>query len=274
MANLLGDLKRRALIAFIFGIASIAFAACSQAKAEDAANSKLDRSEVSQPTMLLRDFLRSLQQALRDRDERRVISLMRFPVRVGEGPGAVDMDEKTFNLKYGEVWSSQALGAAMNEDADRIEWPPGAPAVPLGCGEVWVEMTREQQFRISGIDISEYRIAGMSIQDCYGVRAFVNRLKTAVATGKRDQVILMLKYPLRYHGLHRTMTLHNAREALRQYDRIFSPRLRHAIEKQDTRDLGGNAEGIAIGYGFIWINRSSKKGNFEITSIFEPAIPI
>lgn len=262
-------------------------AVCKAVKAENAQGVGASSSvsvDNPRPTNSVREFVLSLQQALQRGDRSWVISMTRFPVTVGEINTSLDKeeflrvyqkltwDQATYTRDYDKVWNPQTVKAVMDENADHVTWEPGALSEDIGCGEVWFRKEKDGGFRITEFDISEYRIAGMSLDDCYGVRAFVKNLQTAVADNSRNQVAGMLKYPLRYHGAHKTIILHSARETLRNYDLIFSPRLRRAIAKQQIRDLGAMTGGVSIGYGFIWISDPSQNGQFKITSIFEPAI--
>ncbi len=219
-----------------------------------------------------RDFVSSLQQALKQGDRSRVTGMMRLPIQVGEGYDTVPLDESQFNRDYDKVWNPATVKAVMNENPDYVAWEPGALAEPIGCGEVWFEKTKDGRFRISGFDISRFRSAGMSIEDCYRVRAFVVQLQAAVAGDSREQVAGMLKYPLYFHGQSKTITLHNVHETLRNYDLVFSDKLRRAVAEQQIWNLGSMTNGVAIGYGFIWISEPNENGPLKVTSISEPPL--
>ncbi len=231
-----------------------------------------------------RDFASSLQQALERGDRSAVIGMTRFPVQVGEMNTGLDKeefmrayqkgmwDQATYSREYAKLWNPGTVKVVMSESPDHFT--ADGDHFVFGCGEVWFDKTKDQQFRISGFDISRFRSAGMSVQDCYGVRAFVTELQNTVANERREKVARMMNYPLRYHGARKTVILHNVQETLRNYSVIFSPRLRRAIAKQQIWDLDSMTDGVAIGYGFIWISDPSQKGNYKIISIFEPAIDI
>lgn len=80
----------------------------------------------------------------------------------------------------------------------------------------------------------------------------------------------MIKYPLHFHGQRKTLILHSATDTLRNYDLVFSGSLRQALAKQQVRNLMGQADGVAIEGGYIWINEPSENGEFKIVSIFAP----
>jgi hypothetical protein len=218
-----------------------------------------------------RQFVQLLQRALRTGDRAWILSVTRFPVRVGENEtGRVDLDETALARDFDKVWNPQTVKAVLDEDLEHVDWAPGGFVKGIGCGEVWLTKMKDGQFRIAEFNVSAYRIAGMSIQDCYQVRAFLAKLQAAIASNSRDQVTSMIRYPLRYHGESKTIILHNSTEAMHDYDLLFSAKLRQAITEQKYWKLIGQAEGIGIEGGFVWISDPAQNGAFKITSIFAP----
>jgi hypothetical protein len=215
-----------------------------------------------------RDFVLLLQRALRSNDRGSILSVIGFPVRVGENDNRDDLDKSAFTRDYDKVWKPETINVVMNENPDHFTGDHDHFAI--GCGEVWFDKTKDQQFRIAGFDISEYRIAGMSIQECHGVRNFLAQLQAALASDRREQVAAMLKYPLRYHGENKNMVLHSARDVISNYDLIFSAKLRRAVAEQKPWTLEGSSDGIGIEGGFIWMSDPSQNGSFKVTSIFAP----
>ena len=247
---------------------------CSHKGSGNWRSSTLGQSGLNDPQRApsARDFLLVLQATLRDGDRSRTIGLIRFPVRVGEGESRTDMDESTFAQQYDKVWNPQTVKAVMDENPKHFERSPGALFEHVGCGEVWFSRMKDGQFRITGFDISAYRNAGISLPDCYRAWDFVRQLQVAVSGDHREQVVGMFKYPLVFHGQRKKVTLHNATEALHEYDLVFSSRLCHSIADQQVSNLLSQAEGVAIGDGFIWMNNSSEGGPFKVISIFEPPL--
>lgn len=200
--------------------------------------------------------------------------MTRFPVRVGDDEqDRKDLDESTFARDYDKIWTPSTVKAVLDEDPTHIGTHPGALFYGVGCGEVWFRKSKEGDFKITGFDISLYRAAGLSIQDCYGVRDFVTQLQKSVAADDRARVTAMVKYPLRYHGQRQNVSIHDEAEMRRKYEVVFSPLLRRAIAEQKVWDLGGNMDGVATDNGFVWINKTSKDGPFRVISIFEPPSP-
>jgi hypothetical protein len=133
----------------------------------------------------------------------------------------------------------------------------------IGCGEVWFSRTKDGLFQITSFNISEYSSAGISLQECYGVREFVRQLQAAIASDNRVQVAGMLKYPLYFHGQHKTLTLHGAQDTLRNYDLMFSDRLRRAVAEQRVWNLISRADGVAIGRWVHLDQRTHRKGALQ-----------
>jgi len=226
----------------------------------------------------VRNFVLSLQQALRNGDRKWVIDATRYPVQFGEIAGTDQaflnnyknamLDQSTFVAKYDAIWSPERIKVVIRENPDHFN--PNNTAFSFGCGEVVVEKLKDSQFKITGFDISEYSIAGMSIHDCYQVRSFLSDLQAAITINDRKKVAGMLKYPIRYNAGKRTITFRSAQELLLQYDSVFSASLRQAITGQKYWNLIGGAEGIGIEGGYIWISSPSQNGSFYITNIVAP----
>jgi hypothetical protein len=275
------ELRRSLAAILLLGVSSSVLCGCNSGQVEKVQNANTsDKSSADSQRQVKsgRDFVASLQQALRSGDRNWIVSVTRFPVQVGEIHGTDQvflqnyqnamLDQRAFTRDYDKVWNPETVKVVMSENPDHFTGDHDHFAI--GCGEVWFDKTKDQQFRISGFDISEYRIAGMSIQDCYGVRNFLARLQVALGGDRREQVAAMLKYPLRYHGESKNMVLHSARDVISNYDLIFSAKLRRAVAEQKPWTLEGSSEGIGIEGGFIWMSDPSQNGSFKVTSIFAP----
>ena len=231
-----------------------------------------DEAVGSQEPNSVRDLIAVLQQRLRDNNRDQVLKMIRFPVQVGEVGGIEDpaefrraydkalLDEASFRRDYDRIWNPDVTKAVLSENPDEMMWPSGALAQYVGCGEVWFEKKEDGRFLITGFDRSAYRIAGISLRDCYRARDFLKELQLAIAGNKREQVAAMLRYPLRYHGEHKTITIQDARQTLLLYDSVFSASLRHAIAEQRVRHLIGRADGLGIERGYLWFNEPSENG--------------
>jgi len=264
------EIARRLVIGLMLVVAFLTSTGCKRTASDGRASFVASSPKPPQEPVSERDFILALQQAIKAGDRNRVVSFIRFPVRVGEGNTRADMDEDLFTRDYDKIWNPPTVKAVTDENPDQMEWPPGALSDNVGCGEVLFTKTKDGKFRIIGFDISEYRIAGMSLSDCYRVRDFVRRLQSAVASDDRLQVAGMLKYPLYFHGQRKTATLHNVADTLHLYNVVFSASLRRALAAQQVRNLIAQSDGVAIEGGYIWINQSSQDGSLKVASIFEP----
>jgi hypothetical protein len=183
------ELRRSLVAILLLGVSGSVFSGCNRGQVEkvQSANTSVKSSaNSSQQVKSACDFVVLLQRPLRAGDRGWILSMTRFPVRVSENETFVDLDESVFNRDYEKVWKPQTVNVVMSEDPDHFTGD--RDHFSMGCGEVWFEKTKDQQFRITGFDISEYRIAGMSIQDCYGVRNSLTRLQVALASDSREQV--------------------------------------------------------------------------------------
>jgi hypothetical protein len=265
----------------LVGVCSLIISGCKGGKAQEPQDSGVSDKSSADSTHQVksaRDFVLFLQQALRNGDRNWVLGATRYPVQVGEIAGTDQaflnnyknamLDQAAFVAKYDAVWNPERVKLVIGEHLDHFNSDDN-PLV-FGCGEVWFDKAKDGQFKITGFDISEYRIAGMSMLDCHQVRAFLTELRAAIASDGREKVTGMIKYPLRYHSGSKTITFHSAQEVLRDYDLVFSAKLRRAITEQQDWNLIGQAEGIGIEGGFIWISSPSQNGSFKVTGIIAP----
>lgn len=87
------------------------------------------------------------------------------------------------------------------------------------------------------------------------VLAFVSKLQKAVGAGDRAGVSGMVRYPLRVnHSPQKHDMIATPAELLKQYDAIFTPKIRQSIVKQTPDRLTGGKDGVAIDAGIVWVN--------------------
>jgi hypothetical protein len=216
-----------------------------------------------------------------------VLGLTHFPVQVGEDKAYLQsdgsftphhmtlLDEEPFGRQYDAVWSSHTIRAVLDQNPDLVG-QVGDQFV-IGCGEVWFsdiwrgKSRKDGQFKITVFDMSQDEIAGIPIEDCYRARNFVLQLQAALARNDRNTVAGMLKYPFDYRGQHKTVPLRNAADALRNYDLVFSAKLREVIAKEKVQDLlADETDGIVFGDGLMSINEPWEGGPFKVVGIAEP----
>lgn len=234
-----------------------------------------------------RDFLVMLQQELRHGERDRVTKMTHFPVQVGEVRAYLRsdgtfarhnmtlLDEASFGRQYDAVWNSQTIKTVLDQNSDLVGQV--GDLFVIGCGEVWFsdiwvgKRSKDGQFRIIVFDMSQDEIAGIPLEDCYRARDFVRQLQAALTRNDRNTIVGMLKYPLEYHGQHKTETLRNANDALRNYDLMFSAKFRDVIAKVKVQDLlADKNDGIILGEGLISVNEPWEGGPFKVVGIAEP----
>lgn len=89
------------------------------------------------------------------------------------------------------------------------------------------------------------------------VLSFLTRLQKAVGAGDRTTVAALIKYPLRVnHNEKRHESITTSAQLLKQYDAIFTPKIRQSIVKQTPAKLTGGRDGVAIDAGAVWLNSS------------------
>jgi hypothetical protein len=84
--------------------------------------------------------------------------------------------------------------------------------------------------------------------------AFLGILKQVVAEADAHAVAAMVSYPLGTGINGPRVTVRSEEEFLARYERIITPDVVSAIEKQNYADLFANADGVMIGDGEIWFS--------------------
>ena len=86
--------------------------------------------------------------------------------------------------------------------------------------------------------------------------AFLTRLQAAVRTNDRASLIKLVGFPLRVNSNGRSRFYPNARSVERDFDRIFTPRVRQSILAQRPDQLFIRDQGAMIGDGEVWFDHS------------------
>ena len=103
--------------------------------------------------------------------------------------------------------------------------------------------------------------------------AFLSRLQAAVRSGDRRTVSGLIAFPLRVNTAGRPHLYRNARSVERDFDRIFTPRVRQAVLAQRGDRLFVRDQGATVGNGEIWFDRTcsnptcSPLGPVRITAV-------
>ena len=85
---------------------------------------------------------------------------------------------------------------------------------------------------------------------------FLSRLQAAVRTGNKGAVVRLVDLPLRVNLAEGARTYRDRRSIERDFDRIFTPRVRQAILDQRADRLFTNYQGAMIGDGEVWFDQT------------------
>jgi len=88
-----------------------------------------------------------------------------------------------------------------------------------------------------------------------GYPAFLARLQAAVRADDRAAILGLINYPLRVNG-SRTRTYRDAAAVSRDFDGIFTAKVRRAILAQKAGELFVRDQGAMIGDGEIWFDQT------------------
>ena len=94
----------------------------------------------------------------------------------------------------------------------------------------------------------------VSPERAYG--AFLSRLQSAMRSSDRRGVTALISFPLRVNGAGGPRLYRDARSVERDFDRIFTPRVKQAIARQRADQLFVRDQGAMIGDGEIWFDNS------------------
>ena len=89
--------------------------------------------------------------------------------------------------------------------------------------------------------------------------AFLSRLQTAVRANHRAAIIGLVDFPLRVNFRTAPRTYRDARSVERDFDRIFTLRVRRAILNQQPDRLFTNYQGAMVGEGEVWFDQRCAK---------------
>ena len=85
---------------------------------------------------------------------------------------------------------------------------------------------------------------------------FLSRLQAAVRAGNKGAVVRLVDLPLRVNFAGGARTYRDRRSIERDFDRIFTPRVRQAIFDQRADRLFTNYQGAMIGDGEVWFDQT------------------
>jgi hypothetical protein len=103
---------------------------------------------------------------------------------------------------------------------------------------------------------SGFSVAGKPASLEQSHAAFLSRLQAAVRADQRPAIIALIAFPLTVNGAGRPKTYRDRASVERDFDRIFTPRVKRAILAQEADQLLVRDQGAMIGEGEVWFDRS------------------
>jgi hypothetical protein len=131
--------------------------------------------------------------------------------------------------------------------------PPPAPAAPAARGQQYAADSATQDVVVSGSRISRSNLEGgapLKAIDTYG--DFLSRLQAALRTDDRRAVSRLVGFPLSVRKDGKVETYRSRREVERDFDEIFTPRVRSEVLDQRPYSLRTRQDGKTKGSTRIW----------------------
>jgi len=82
----------------------------------------------------------------------------------------------------------------------------------------------------------------------------IRSFQTAVAYGDSASAAKLVRFPIRVAIGGKPVTIANAQEFVRNYDRIITPAIAGIVTDQKYDELMVNAQGVMFGNGQVWVN--------------------
>jgi len=185
---------------------------------------------------------------------------------------------------------NEAPAPAAERDEDYAAPPPPPPPPPApapemaqksaeaSAGELVVTGTRIPRSSLTSpspvtvVSSERDQISSVAKRD-RGYAAFLERLQAAVGDKDRGAVIRLIRFPLRVNSGGRSQIYPDARSVRRDFDTIFTPRVRQTILAQRADRLFIRDVGAMIGDGEVWFDHvcsdssCSRPGPVRITAI-------
>ncbi|KQZ14463.1 hypothetical protein ASD44_10565 [Mesorhizobium sp. Root554] len=98
-------------------------------------------------------------------------------------------------------------------------------------------------------------------------RHFLETLQKAVATDDRKAVAAMIDYPFQARINDKATKLRDAAHFIADYEKIMTPKVKHAVANQTYATLFANWQGVMIGDGEVWFSGIGETGKIKVTAI-------
>ena len=107
---------------------------------------------------------------------------------------------------------------------------------------------------VTGTLVNESKAARAAVADDNA--AFLRRLQARIRTNDRAAVAQLVSLPLRVNAAGGARTYRDRRSIERDFDKIFTPRVRQAILAQRPNNIFVRDQGAMIGNGEVWFSQT------------------
>jgi len=95
-----------------------------------------------------------------------------------------------------------------------------------------------------------------TLPDCDQAKAFFSKFQKAIEANQKQEVVAMVRYPLRSaYPDGKAAVFKTKSQLLAEYDRVFTPAVRCAIQSATLSEVWGNWRGFTTSAGAIWWDR-------------------
>jgi len=94
-----------------------------------------------------------------------------------------------------------------------------------------------------------------TLADCDQAKDFFAKFQKAVDGNRRQEVVTLVRYPLRSYHKGKVTVFKTKAQLLAGYDTVFTVGVRCAIQAASLSDVWGNRRGFTIAAGAIWWDR-------------------
>lgn len=98
---------------------------------------------------------------------------------------------------------------------------------------------------------NKYVSAG--IEDAQAFEAFFNQFKSLVLANDKTQLSALFTYPMSINFDGTAVTYPDKNSFVLEYDTIFTPVVKTALQNQKIEDLFVNYQGVMVGNGEVWL---------------------
>lgn len=135
--------------------------------------------------------------------------------------------------------------------------PPPPPAAPQAVADRAEQQEATGEIVVTGTRLNESKAArAVSVNDN---AAFLRRLQARIRANDRGAVARLIALPLRVNGPGGPQTYGDRRSIERDFDKIFTPRVRQAILAERPSAISVRDQGAMIGDGAVWISRTCRE---------------